>query len=238
MQGTGPQPFLMSAGDIIDAAVRLYRNNAALFLSVLAILLVPLAILDAISPAFNVLSVFATPFSIGALILAISARHADSPITPTQAYSALGVGTGLSLLLAEILYGLTVFVGLLILIIPGIYLGVRYVLVPVTVVVERQGIGAAFTRSGQLVSGNWWRVFGIGVLVVILVLLAAGILGVLLAVSLGPRIADVVGIIIDLLLYPFVYSALVLLYYDLRARKDGMVGVGSTPGYGGSPFTS
>jgi hypothetical protein len=148
----------------------------------------------------------------------------------------LGVGLGLSLLVAEVLYGLMVAIGLILVIIPGIYLGVRYVCVPVALVVERQGIGAAFSRSGQLVSGNWWRVFGIGVLVVLLLLIAGGVLGAVLGLALGQRLATFVGVIVNLILYPFVYSALVLVYYDLRLRHEGGVGAASGPGYAGSQF--
>src|SRR5438270_7441212 len=101
----------MEAGEIIDAAVNLYRENAALFIGILAILLVPQAILDFISPAFGLLSFLTSTVSLGALIIAIASRYRGQPITIGDAYSALGVGTFVTLLLTNIVAGVLIAIG-------------------------------------------------------------------------------------------------------------------------------
>ena len=53
---------------------------------------------------------------------------------------------------------------LVLLAILSIFLGVRFMLVPVAVVVGSAGPIEAFTVSWQLTQGNWWRVLLVGLI--------------------------------------------------------------------------
>jgi hypothetical protein len=64
-----------------------------------------------------------------------------------------------------------------VLIVPGIYLFVRWYFVPQTVVLETARGGAALRTSARLVDGLWWRTFGLIVLVNVLALIVVVILG-------------------------------------------------------------
>lgn len=81
------------------------------------------------------------------------------------------------LLGAMLIYLAGVALGLVLLIVPGIWLAFRWYFVTQSVVVDgRRGIGA-LERSASLVDGSWWRVFGIVLvfnLIVVPVGLAAG----------------------------------------------------------------
>ena len=63
--------------------------------------------------------------------------------------------------MAILLAAVGVALGLLLLVIPGIYLAVRWFFVPQAVVVENARGPAALRRSRELTSGTWWRTFGI-----------------------------------------------------------------------------
>ena len=131
--------------------------------------------------------------------------------------------------------GLVVVGALMILagIVVAVWLGVRWFSGAYVVVIEGKGPMAGLGRSWNLVTGSWWRVFGIGlvfaiiVTVVILVIaIPVGILGAIAgAIAVGEQGAGFVGAIAGaaatVLVTPFVYIAGTLLYFDLRVRKEG-----------------
>jgi uncharacterized membrane protein len=124
---------------------------------------------------------------------------------------------------AVALAALGIAIGFLALIVPGVYLAVRWYFVPQTVVIEGARGPAALTRSGELVQGFWWRTFGL----VLLANLAIAIPGFLLltpftaiAASTDQAIWALVGTIVTTsVTTPFVALYSTLLYYDLLARR-------------------
>jgi hypothetical protein len=122
------------------------------------------------------------------------------------------------LFLAVLLAGLGVTAGLL-LILPGIYLAIRWFFVPQAVVLDGQQGTGALRRSGELVQGFWWRTFGI----VLLAQLPGVLIGVpfaSLAASADRQLYALIGdIVTQTVTAPFVALVATLLYYDLRARQ-------------------
>jgi hypothetical protein len=101
----------------------------------------------------------------------------------------------------------------------AIFLFVRWSLALPALVVEGTGTFGSLGRSMQIVSGQWWRTFGIGVAIVLLSFLpgfifdfAFGAAGNDLLAALGAGLATLVAT-------PFAAIAHILLYADLRARK-------------------
>src|SRR5699024_4530488 len=90
------------------------------------------------------------------------------------------------------LLGLTVVVtllisaGLLLLIIPGIWLGVLFALATPVLILERSSIGEALVRSRGLVSGSWWRTFG----VLLITMLVAFLIQVVVELPFGFAVDD------------------------------------------------
>ena len=144
----------------------------------------------------------------------------------------------LPLLGATVLYGLMITVGFALCLVPGIWLYVLFGLTTPALVLERGRVGQALTRSRELVTGAWWRCFGVLLLAFVIATvlsylidipfsLAAGgseVLtgegvpsdwGGLLLVALGQVIAQTIVL-------PFVANTTALLYIDQRMRKEGM----------------
>jgi hypothetical protein len=127
--------------------------------------------------------------------------------------------------LAVVLAAAGIAAGLLLFIVPGIYLAVRWYFVPQAVVVEGRRGPAALAASGSVVQGFWWRAFGI----VLLANLAATLPSVVLlapfmalAKSVDREIWNLVGqALAQTLTTPFVALVSTLLWYDLRARRLG-----------------
>lgn len=109
------------------------------------------------------------------------------------------------------------------LILPGIYLFVRWYFVPQAVVLEgARGVGA-LRASGRLVEGSWWRTLGLVILVNVAALLIALVVGA--PFTAGAEASDravwaLVGqIVANVVTQPFAALFSTLLYYDLRQRK-------------------
>jgi hypothetical protein len=127
----------------------------------------------------------------------------------------------------------TIFVaiGVVLCIVPGVYLWAAfYVAIPV-VLVEGVGPFRALGRSRELVRGRWWGTFGVALLGSLLAAIIGGALTALfVGLSLGAGGSDtVVGFIVNViaatltsvLTTPAVAAFAIVLYIDLRVRKEG-----------------
>lgn len=73
-------------------------------------------------------------------------------------------------LVGNILYTLGIGLGMIFLIIPGIYISVALAFIPIILVAEHYTVRGAIEHSMEVVKGQWWQTFGI-LAVTILVLL-------------------------------------------------------------------
>jgi hypothetical protein len=129
---------------------------------------------------------------------------------------------------AVLLAAIGIFAGFLALLVPGVYLAIRWYFVPQAVVIEGARGPGALSRSGQIVEGFWWRTFGL----VLLANIAVAIPGFLIlapfsaiAASTDQAVWALVGTILATsVTTPFVALYSTLLYYDLLARR-------TTPAY-------
>jgi hypothetical protein len=103
--------------------------------------------------------------------------------------------------------------------IPGIYIGVRLVVSIEALVVEDRRGTEAMGRSWGLVGGHWWHAFGT-------LLVAWLLIGVVNAVITAPFDATnwsgrgVAAAVATVVTLPYGVLVGVLLYLDLRARKE------------------
>ena len=115
------------------------------------------------------------------------------------------------------------------LIIPGIFVAVKLSVTFAAVVVERAGPGTAISRSWNLTRDNWWRAFGV---VLVVFLIVAVISFAFTTVFLGAVLTDVsevtfatlstiMSIVINAITYPLWAAVITVLYYDLRVRNEG-----------------
>jgi hypothetical protein len=111
----------------------------------------------------------------------------------------------------------------LLLIVPGIYLFVRWYFVPQAVVLEGARNAAALRASSRLVAGAWWRTFGLVLVVNLIVILVIVVLGApftWLADTTDRALWALSGnILATSVTQPFIALFSTFLYYDLRERK-------------------
>jgi hypothetical protein len=152
----------------------------------------------------------------------------------------IGVAVLLAVLLVAIAGPVTLVLGIplvLAAVALGIYLYVRLSLAPAALVLEKAGIRTAMGRSGVLVKGDWWRLFGILILTSLLSSVVTWVL------SIPFAIIGVIGVLKDngdggvtllfvlvqvgaglstLLVAPFTAGVRSLLYVDRRMRAEGL----------------
>lgn len=131
-----------------------------------------------------------------------------------------------------VIIGMFIFlvVGVLALL-PFVYLAGRWIVAPVLIYTERCGPVSALSRSWALTDGSFWRMTGLLLLLVILnsvvLALPVNLIQFAMLVLVTPQMFGVVNglltglsYLVSILWYPFLTWTLVLVYYDLRVRKE------------------
>jgi Membrane domain of glycerophosphoryl diester phosphodiesterase len=121
-----------------------------------------------------------------------------------------------------------------------IWFGVMLSLAAPAVVLERQGAAQSVRRSWRLVKRSFWRVFGILLLAGLIVAIAGGILQLPFGIAAGVTgiggnvlsghgpgvvstlLSAVGGIVAGTITRPIAAGVIVLLYVDMRMRKEGL----------------
>jgi hypothetical protein len=132
---------------------------------------------------------------------------------------------------ASILAGIAITIGLLLLIVPGLWLITIWAVIVPVIVIEGAGVFASFGRSQQLVRGNGWHVFGTLVLVFIIMLVVGIILGLIFSALPDALANGLSSIISGTLIAPFLALVVTLVYYRL-------VGNVQAPPPAGEPYGS
>ena len=154
----------------------------------------------------------------GAITRAIAAEVAGQDPGVEQSYR-FGFARLGPILVVSILVGLATLAGLIVLIIPGIYIGVRLAVSTQALVVEGRRGTEAMRRSWDLVRGHWWHA-------AFTVLLAGLLTEVVNAVITAPFgagawfLQGIAAAIATTVTLPYGALVGVLLYLDLRARKE------------------
>jgi hypothetical protein len=155
---------------------------------------------------------------------------------PVSIGSALSAGIALLLPLfgLGLLVGLGIVGGLILLIVPGVYLALRWSVASPVLVAERTGITAAMGRSAVLTENHRWAIFGLFVVLLIFIMVVSLVIGILVGGGLsafaGAGLQGEAPPILFVIIMTGVQSIISMIatvgvaavYFELRQIKEGV----------------
>jgi hypothetical protein len=220
----------LDTGRVFERIFAIYREQFTLLIPAALVLFVPVAILNGIvlesggvaaALVTALIAVVATYWYQGMVVEAVrdildgrrdhTVGSLFSSATPFIA----------PLFAAGVLAGIAVAIGLVLLIVPGLFLLTIWAVVVPVIVIERTGVFGAFGRSRELVRGSGWQVFGV---IVVLFLLQAVVSGILNAIGSsasddsfwGYALADLIA---RVFIVPLSAIAATVMFVELRRVK-------------------
>lgn len=237
----------LTLGELLDRVFQLYRAHFILFVGIAALpngvlLAFELATLAEKRNPFSLVWLVAVLVTLllsfvggavaqAATVHAVSQLYLGSRASITGTFLAIRSRV-LPLLVAVLVVGIMVGLGMLALLLPGLYLLLRWALVVPSVVIERKSLGGAMGRSAELMKAQYGRVLLIYVLFVVLMMIFASIFqipAVIATISAGidgvmPVWAEILVLLGQFLgssvIGPLFTIAISLVYYDARVRRE------------------
>ena len=243
--GAAALPRPMGLGEILSAAFQLYRRHWRTLLAIAAVVVVPITLLhylvgdlvrtqgettrngvvETATWSVGIAGLLAALAAVlmylvltGAITRAVAAEVAGQDPSVEQSYR-FGFHRLGSVLLVSVLVGLAIVGGLILFIIPGIYIGIRLCVSIEALVVEGRRGSEAMGRSWGLVGGHWWHAFG----TIVVGGLLTGIVNAVITSPFGDTgwfVQGLAAAVATVVTLPYGVLVGVLLYLDLRARKE------------------
>jgi hypothetical protein len=146
-----------------------------------------------------------------------------------------------SLLGLNVLVGIIVGIGLILCLLPGVYLGVCLTLSFPILIFERNDVGAAISKSFKLIKEEWWTTFASLIVIYILYYIVSLIFQIpqimyflVKGIAMSNEVSgnpfesinwisislDVIGMLAGYLLFTFVLISVALIYFHLNEKKN------------------
>jgi uncharacterized membrane protein len=190
-----------------------------------------LAVVVLVAIPLVVLYIAASVYVSGGMYFAVSEIYMGRKTTIGASLRRMR-GRAITLFVVNFLNGLAILVGLIVLVIPGIYVGCRLSVCSPVVLYEDVGPSDALSRSFRLTSDAAWRAFVIFLLFLVLLfvsillfefpfnMLAGFATKGSLTALLATELAHVGDSIATVLVTPYLPIATAIFYYDLRVKKE------------------
>jgi hypothetical protein len=153
----------------------------------------------------------------GALVEAVAdVRDGRADLSLTETFGRVVPKLG-SIVAAGLLAGIAIAIGLVLIVVPGLFLLTIWSVVVPVIVLESTGAMESFGRSRALVKGYGWTVFGVIVITFLINLAVKIVISIVLAGlsdDLRSYLSDVVA---NTLISPFIAATLTCMYFRLRA---------------------
>jgi len=230
-----------SVGSILRSSFRIYRQNFRTLFLIYCLPTLPFLVAQqeaqtAGATRLTVLTVivnlFVSLIAFAAITVAISDMCLGERPGVIRAYRRLGGAAIKRLAWASLLQVAVITAGMLVFVVPGIILSFRLLFTSIVATLENCRGRAALKRSAALGKGFHWRNFGVLAVLGATYFVLGSVLGIAIgigSVALGPDVVatrlggavirTVFGLFV-LSLYPLLFTAFTLMYYDLRVRKE------------------
>ena len=228
-------------GGLISEGIGLYLRELGTFIAIAAAVVIPVHLIvsgiglgqltsdyDSTPSAGEQLVPIAADVLVVAPLMSAMCIYAMLDVADGRKPSAAraiqrGLDVFAPLLLVMVLYAAGVTLGLLALIVPGVYLLVRWSFVIQATVIEGKRGPESFRRSSEIVAGSWWRVFGITLAANFLIIGLSTVFTLpflAAAESADKAVFELIGRTLGGVLFGAPAALIAtLLYFDVRLRK-------------------
>jgi hypothetical protein len=223
MEATSAPAKRISVGDVVNETFSIYGANIGPLIGSSVVVFVIVGIVDGIlqNAGGLVLGILAGIVSLAAhalytgfvvkLVEDVRDGRRDQTIGDLFSSAAPAI---LPLILFAILFAIGVFIGFVLIIVPGLILLTFWSVGAPAIVAEGVGPTEAFGRSWRLVRGSAWSVFG-SILVVLLIVIVIGFILVAIANPIGNGAILVANIIAGVITAPIFSLAISVMFFDL-----------------------
>jgi len=223
-----------SSTEIVDAAFQLFRRNPTQLILAAALVYVPWLVIRLVfdigitnpfigpNKAMVLLAGSLVVYSILGGVVSLLASEMYLGRTPdvTVAFR-LAMSRFLTLAVTGLIRAILIGFGLVLFLLPGLYVLGRYFAATQAVILEGKGVGGALSRSSSL-SVDLKRHIINTILLIAIVSIAISVgVGFLSSLFQSKVIANVIATAVSVVVYPLFGLTETLLYYDARIRKEG-----------------
>jgi hypothetical protein len=226
---------------LFDETFDIYKKNFKLLAGIVGIVYIPISVLsygllgEVATIVIAVLTWPLTYLMTAACTWAISRIYLGHDISISEAYSAVSKRLW-PFIWTSIIAGLIVGCGFMLLVIPGVIFSFWFVFVSQVFILEGLQYSDARQRSRQLAAGIWGRIFVVALLSILIQMVIAGVFAIpavmiagigadsasgQLQPGLPAALMGLVSGIGNIVALPIGIAVSVLLYYDVRVRKEG-----------------
>jgi hypothetical protein len=236
----------LDIGGVLTRVFETYRDQAGLFLPGAFIIFLPVAILSGLAQGsvasalvfglvagiLNLIAIYAYQGFVAEAVRDIQDHVRDLDMGSLFRSVAPVI---VPLFLASVLAGIGIFIGFVLIIVPGLVL----------IILERRGVIEAFGRSRELVRGNGWQVFAVIVVIALVQIIVSAVLSAIINVFAASVVGSAVATLLtSTLVAPIAAIAAAVMFLELRrlhgeadlpAGASGVSGATSASGLGRSP---
>jgi uncharacterized membrane protein len=226
-------PGEFRVGQVLNRSFTLLSRNFLLFFVVTAVAALPNVLISQ-STGRNVSGATAAWIGLGAILTVVLQMLSQAVVLygafqdmrgrPIDLGEALRVALSrlLPIIGVAICVSIGVFVGSLLLIVPGLILMTMWYVATPVCVVEHKGPLSSMGRSSELTKGHRWKIFGMILLVIIGGIIVSAILLGVLALA-GSTVLEILGNLLWNGVWGAFYATFaVVTYHDLRVAKEGI----------------
>lgn len=177
---------------------------------------------------YGILALIATLVYIIGMLWGITAlinrvNKLDQPMTLSQAFTNAKPLIW-PMFLTGLLVAIFTIIGLILIVIPGIIVGVWLSFSLYIVVAENKSGMEAIKASKAYVQGYWWPIFGRALVIGIIIAVISGVIGAIANAIIGIRLGTLIQDIVGLGLAPLAILYQYAVYLDIKKIKSGSGG--------------
>jgi len=224
-------------GELISETFAVFGRHSGVFMTVALLVVAPVTLLvegvwgralaegpdaqaapevSVVAAALNALVVLPLVTAVHVLVVQAAAQGRDMDVGEALRAAGARIGPAIG---TVVLYFLATFAGTLLLVVPGIWIAIRWYFGVQAVIVDDLPPVRALARSAELVKGMWWRTFGCVAAIVLIAVVLAGVLTAVVAAVDSPPVYVTGLVVAQAWTLSLTATFGTLLFFDLRARK-------------------